>query len=77
MYHAVEAPPTGTAFPELWVPAERFAEEMHALDRAGYHAITMHDATDYWEGRRRVPASRSCSPSTTAFAAMSRTRCQC
>ncbi len=55
MYHAVEAPPAGTALPELWVPAASFAAEMDALRRAGYHAITMADATDYWEGRRRVP----------------------
>ena len=55
MYHAVEAPPAGTAFPELWVPAESFAAEMQALHRDGYHAITMAAATDYWRGRRRVP----------------------
>jgi peptidoglycan/xylan/chitin deacetylase (PgdA/CDA1 family) len=55
MYHAVESPPPDAALPELWVPAERFAEEMDALDRAGYHAITMQDASDYWAGRRRVP----------------------
>ncbi|HEY6779931.1 MAG TPA: polysaccharide deacetylase family protein [Thermoleophilaceae bacterium] len=55
MYHAVEAPPAGTAFPELWVPAASFAAEMGALHRAGYHAITMAAATAYWEGRRRVP----------------------
>lgn len=55
MYHAVEAPPAGTAFPELWVPAESFAAEMERLHSDGYHAITMADATDYWRGRRRVP----------------------
>jgi len=56
MYHATEAPPAGSPYPELWVAPDRFAEQLQALEDAGYTAITMRDAEDYWAGRRRVPA---------------------
>ena len=55
MYHVTEAPPAGAPFPELWVAPDRFAEQMQAVEDAGYTAITMRDAEDYWAGRRRVP----------------------
>lgn len=55
MYHVTEAPPAGTPFPELWVEPTRFAEQMQAIEDAGYTAITMRDAEDYWAGKRRVP----------------------
>jgi peptidoglycan/xylan/chitin deacetylase (PgdA/CDA1 family) len=55
MYHVTEAPPAGTPFPELWVEPTRFAEQMQAIEDAGYTAITMRDAEDYWSGKRRVP----------------------
>jgi peptidoglycan/xylan/chitin deacetylase (PgdA/CDA1 family) len=55
MYHVTEAAPAGAPFPELWVSAETFAEQMQALEDAGYTAITMRDAEDYWAGQRRVP----------------------
>lgn len=55
MYHAIEAPPAGSALPELWVSADTFAQTMDALHDRGYHAISMEDAYDYWKGRRRVP----------------------
>jgi peptidoglycan/xylan/chitin deacetylase (PgdA/CDA1 family) len=55
MYHVTEAAPAGTAYPELWVSPERFAEQMLAVEDAGYTAITMRDAEDHWAGKRRVP----------------------
>jgi peptidoglycan/xylan/chitin deacetylase (PgdA/CDA1 family) len=55
MYHVTEAAPAGAPFPELWVAPDRFAEQMQALEDAGYTAITMRDAEDYWAGERRVP----------------------
>jgi len=55
MYHVTEAPPDGAPFPELWVAQDRFAEQMQMLEDAGYTAITMRDAEDYWAGKRRVP----------------------
>lgn len=55
MYHATEAAPAGSALSGLWVPAETFTATMDLLHERGYHAITMQDAYDYWEGRRRVP----------------------
>ncbi len=55
MYHVTESAPAGTPFPELWVSPETFADQMQAIEDAGYTAITMRDAEDYWAGRRRVP----------------------
>lgn len=55
MYHVVEAPPPGVAFPDLWLPAERFEAQVAMLEREGYNAITMRDAWDYWQGKRRIP----------------------
>jgi len=55
MYHGTRAPPAGTPYPELWVPARRFGAHMQMLRREGYHAITMRQATAYWAGRATVP----------------------
>ncbi|HEX5910011.1 MAG TPA: polysaccharide deacetylase family protein [Thermoleophilaceae bacterium] len=55
MYHATEAPPAGTAYPDLWVPARRFAAQMQMLRREGYNAVTMRQAAAYWAGRATVP----------------------
>jgi peptidoglycan/xylan/chitin deacetylase (PgdA/CDA1 family) len=55
MYHVTEAAPAGAPFPELWVTPDRFAGQMQAIEDAGYTAITMRDAEDYWAGKRRVP----------------------
>ncbi len=55
MYHVTEAPPADAPFPELWVAPDRFAEQMQAVEDAGYTAITMRDSEDYWAGKRRVP----------------------
>ena len=55
MYHGTEAPPAGTPYPHLWVPARRFAAQMQMLRREGYHAVTMRQAAAYWAGRATVP----------------------
>src|SRR4051794_6130347 len=41
MYHVITAAPPGAPFPQLWVSVDRFAEEMAALRRHGYHAVTL------------------------------------
>jgi peptidoglycan/xylan/chitin deacetylase (PgdA/CDA1 family) len=56
MYHVVNSPPAGTPFPELWVPAERFAAEMKALARAGYHGVTLTQVDDHWRRGAPLPA---------------------
>jgi peptidoglycan/xylan/chitin deacetylase (PgdA/CDA1 family) len=56
MYHVVSAAAPGTPYPQLWVSRGRFAAEMTALRRAGYHAIPLAAAVDAW--RRGGPLPR-------------------
>ncbi len=53
MYHVIAAPPPGAPFPGLYVEPAEFAEQMHALQRAGWHAVTLDQAEAYW--RAGVP----------------------
>jgi peptidoglycan/xylan/chitin deacetylase (PgdA/CDA1 family) len=53
MYHVIAAPPAGAPFPGLYVPPEEFAEQMHALAAAGWHAVTQDQLEAYW--KRGVP----------------------
>ncbi len=53
MYHVIAAPPPGAPFPGLYVTAAQFAEQMHALARAGWHAVTQDQIEANW--RRGVP----------------------
>src|ERR1700678_876709 len=41
MYHVIAAPPAGAPFPGLYVEPAEFAEQMHALASAGWHAVTL------------------------------------
>jgi len=56
MYHEILAPPAGTPFPGLWVPPSEFADQMHALKRAGFTAISQDQAGAYWRHGARLPA---------------------
>jgi peptidoglycan/xylan/chitin deacetylase (PgdA/CDA1 family) len=53
MYHVIAAPPPGAAFPGLYVEPTEFAEQMQALKRAGWHAVTLDQVEGYW--RHGVP----------------------
>jgi len=53
MYHVIAAPPAGAPFPGLYVPPAEFAEQMQALESAGWHAVTLDQVAAYW--RRGVP----------------------
>ena len=53
MYHVIKSPPPGAPFPGLYVPPEEFAEQMRALKRAGWHAVTLDQLQAYWQ--RGVP----------------------
>jgi peptidoglycan/xylan/chitin deacetylase (PgdA/CDA1 family) len=53
MYHVIAAPPVGAPFPGLYVPPEEFAEQMQALEQAGWHAVTPDQVLAYW--REGVP----------------------
>jgi peptidoglycan/xylan/chitin deacetylase (PgdA/CDA1 family) len=48
MYHVIAAPPAGAPFPGLYVPPEEFAAQMQALQRAGWHAVTLDRVEAYW-----------------------------
>jgi peptidoglycan/xylan/chitin deacetylase (PgdA/CDA1 family) len=56
MYHVVAAPPAGAPFPGLYVPPAEFAEQMRALQRAGWTAVTPDELDAYW--RRGVSLPR-------------------
>jgi peptidoglycan/xylan/chitin deacetylase (PgdA/CDA1 family) len=53
MYHVINPPPAGAAYPGLYVPADEFAAQMRALKAAGWHAVTMDQLDAYWT--RGVP----------------------
>jgi peptidoglycan/xylan/chitin deacetylase (PgdA/CDA1 family) len=53
MYHVVNPPPSGAPFPGLYVPAPEFAEQMQALAKAGFHAVTLQALWQHW--RRGIP----------------------
>jgi peptidoglycan/xylan/chitin deacetylase (PgdA/CDA1 family) len=53
MYHVIAAPPAGAPFPGLYVEPSEFAEQMQALESAGWHAVTLDQAEAYW--RHGVP----------------------
>ena len=53
MYHVIAAPPPGAPFPGLYVTPELFAAQMHALQAAGWHGVTLDQMEAYW--KRGVP----------------------
>lgn len=56
MYHLINTPPPGVAYPELWVPAASFRAQMQALDAAGYRGVTLDQVLDNWKHRIALPA---------------------
>jgi peptidoglycan/xylan/chitin deacetylase (PgdA/CDA1 family) len=48
MYHVIAEPPAGAPFPGLYVPPAEFAEQMQALEQAGWHAVTLDQVEAYW-----------------------------
>jgi len=55
MYHLVNTPPAGTAYPELWVPAAAFRAQMAALAGAGYRGVTLDALLDNWQHGIALP----------------------
>ena len=58
MYHVILAPPANAPYPGLYVTPELFAEQMHALAAAGYHAVTMNQMWDNWHRGTPLPKGR-------------------
>jgi peptidoglycan/xylan/chitin deacetylase (PgdA/CDA1 family) len=58
MYHVINPPPPGAKFPGLYVAPEEFAAQMRALERAGYHAVTMDQMRANWTHGAPLPAGK-------------------
>jgi peptidoglycan/xylan/chitin deacetylase (PgdA/CDA1 family) len=56
MYHVINPPPSGAPFPGLYVPAPEFAEQMQALAKAGFHAVTLQQLWMHWRTGSPLPA---------------------
>ena len=55
MYHVINAPPAGVAFPELFVRPVDFAGQMHWLAKHGYQAVTLYRVYEYWAADSPLP----------------------
>jgi peptidoglycan/xylan/chitin deacetylase (PgdA/CDA1 family) len=58
MYHVINPSPPGAPFPGLYVPAAEFSEQVAALARAGFHAITLDQLWASWREGAPLPAGR-------------------
>jgi peptidoglycan/xylan/chitin deacetylase (PgdA/CDA1 family) len=58
MYHVILAPPADAPYPGLYVTPGLFAEQMHALAAAGYHAVTMNQMWDNWHYGTPLPRGK-------------------
>lgn len=56
VYHHLDDAPKGERNPSLWVPPQRFAQQLDALRRAGFHAVTLARVWDAWHGRGTLPS---------------------
>jgi peptidoglycan/xylan/chitin deacetylase (PgdA/CDA1 family) len=55
MYHVIAPPFANSPFPGLYVPSGEFAAQMQALDRAGFHAVTLDAVRSFWLHGTRLP----------------------
>jgi peptidoglycan/xylan/chitin deacetylase (PgdA/CDA1 family) len=58
MYHVIAAPPAGAPFPGLYVPPAQFAEQMQALKRAGFTAVTPDQLDASWRRGTSLPQGK-------------------
>jgi peptidoglycan/xylan/chitin deacetylase (PgdA/CDA1 family) len=56
MYHVTTDPPADAPFPDLYVRASEFADQMQALHDAGYVAVTQQEVWDFWHRGGPLPA---------------------
>jgi peptidoglycan/xylan/chitin deacetylase (PgdA/CDA1 family) len=56
MYHVINPPPASAKFPGLYVSGEEFSEQMQALARAGFHAVTMDQLLANWTHGASLPS---------------------
>lgn len=55
MYHVISDPPPGAPYPDLYVTADEFADQMEALKAAGYTAVTLQELWDGWQDGGPLP----------------------
>ncbi|HEX5145760.1 MAG TPA: polysaccharide deacetylase family protein [Conexibacter sp.] len=55
MYHVVSDPLPNSPYPDLYVPRAEFQDQMQALKRAGYTAVTLQEAWDSWHANGPLP----------------------
>lgn len=58
MYHVINPPPEGAPFPGLYVPKQEFAQQMQALARAGFHAVTLQQLWEHWKKGTPLPPGK-------------------
>jgi peptidoglycan/xylan/chitin deacetylase (PgdA/CDA1 family) len=56
MYHVTTDPPANAPFPDLYVRASEFQEQLQALRDAGYVAVTQQEVWDFWHRAGPLPA---------------------
>jgi len=56
MYHVINRAPASSPYPDLWVSAQDFEDQMRALARAGYHGVTLDQVDAYWRRGVALPA---------------------
>jgi peptidoglycan/xylan/chitin deacetylase (PgdA/CDA1 family) len=56
MYHVIGYVKPSTPNQELWVSPSTFSSTMRALDRAGYHGVTLQRVYDAWHGNAQLPS---------------------
>lgn len=57
MYHAIDPPPPGTPYPDLFVPPDEFTAEMRMLAQAGFNGVTLRQVFDAWHHDVPLPAN--------------------
>jgi peptidoglycan/xylan/chitin deacetylase (PgdA/CDA1 family) len=57
MYHVIDDPPPGTAYPALWVGPEEFTAQVEGLKAAGFHGVTLQQAWNAWHHKGKLPRS--------------------
>lgn len=55
MYHVIAPAPPGAKYAGLWVSPQALREQVDALARAGYTAVTLDQVLDGWEGKPTLP----------------------
>jgi peptidoglycan/xylan/chitin deacetylase (PgdA/CDA1 family) len=56
MYHVINDPLPGAPYPDLYVPRDQLAGQLHALRDAGYTAVTLQEWWDSWHAHGPLPA---------------------